>query len=189
MSIDKILDAVLAEGLATFSMPSLGDRLGVAYSGLYRYVSDRDDLLVLALGRVAREACWPSHDLPWREQLAGIGETLWTICGTYPGYDAAAVSTRNISPGFVEMLTPYVDSMCGQGLDIVDATAAIDFVRTLVLNSSIDATRLDSIASMPDAPEHSIPAYADPEKWEGRSWYRRQLETYLDGLAHRVGPT
>lgn len=167
-------------------MPSIGARLGVSHSGLYRYITNRQDLVVQAFGRIAREASWPSTDQPWRDQLIGIGETLWTICGTYPGYDLAAVTTRNISPGFAQALTPYVDSMTAQGVDIVDATAAIDFVRTTVINSSIDATRLRSIVELPNAPEHTIPGYTDPEKWEGRSWYHRQLDTYLDGLAQRV---
>jgi len=167
-------------------MPSIGARLGVSHSGLYRYITNRQDLVVQAFGRIAREASWPSTDQPWRDQLIGIGETLWTICGTYPGYDLAAVTTRNISPGFAQALTPYVDSMTAQGLDIVDATAAIDFVRTAVITSSIDAARLRSVVDLPDVPEHSIPAYADPEKWDGRSWYQRHLDIYLAGLAQRV---
>ena len=186
MSDDQIIDAVLAEGLGTFSMPSVAARLGVVHSGLYRYFTDREDLVVQVMDRIARSTSWPSADLPWREHLEQIGETLWAICAEYPGYDITALRTRSVSPGFVERLTPHIESLQRDGLDLVDATAAIEFVRTLVLTSSIEAARLDAIADRADLPDHAIPGFADSEKWAGRGWYRRHLNTWLDGLAQRV---
>ncbi|MCW2789391.1 MAG: TetR family transcriptional regulator [Aeromicrobium sp.] len=186
LTVDQIIDAVLAEGLATFSMPQIARRLNVAHSGLYRYVDSREHLLVLAMDRIAREAPWPSTDLDWRDEITAIGETLWGLCQRYTGYDVAAVTARNISPGFVEKLTPHVESLCEHGLDLIDATAAIDFIRTLVLNSSIDAARMQSLTTDQDVPEHSIPGFTDPEKWSGRGWYQRHLDTHLDGLAQRL---
>ena len=167
-------------------MPSVAERLGVARSGLYRYVTDRDDLVVQMMGHIALEAQWPALDLPWREQLTQIGETLWGLCAAYPGYDLAALQTRHVSPGFVARLTPYVASLHQQGLSVVDATAAIEFVRFLVLTSSIEASRLRSVAESRDLPEHTIEGFADPEKTSGRGWYQRYLDTWLDGLALRV---
>lgn len=186
LTVDQIIDAVLAEGLDTFSMPSIASRLGVVHSGLYRYFTDREDLVVQVMDRIARSAPWPSADLPWREQLEQIGETLWTLCSDYPGYDITALRTRNVSPGFLEMITPHIESLQREGLDLVDATAAIEFVRSLVLTSSMEAARLRGIIDRPDVPDHRIPGFADPEKWAGRSWYRRHLSTWLDGLALRV---
>ena len=186
LTVDQIIDAVLAEGLGTFSMPSIAARLGVVHSGLYRYFTDREDLVVQVMDRIARSAPWPPTDLPWREHLEQIGETFWTVCGEYPGYDITALRTRNVSPGFLEMITPHLESLQREGLDVVDATAAVEFVRTLVLTSSIEAGRLKAIAERRDLPDHTIPGFSDPEKWAGRSWYRRHLHTWLDGLAQRV---
>jgi AcrR family transcriptional regulator len=186
LTIDQIIDAVMAEGLNTFSMPSIAARLGVVHSGLYRYFTDREDLVVQVLDRIARSAPWPSADLPWREHLEQIGETLWAVCAEHPGYDITALRSRNVSPGFLEMLTPHVESLQREGLDLVDATAAIEFVRTLVLTSSMEAARLQAIADRRDLADHAIPGFADPEKWAGRGWYRRHLNTWLDGLAQRV---
>ena len=186
LSDDQIIDAVLAEGLGTFSMPSVAARLGVVHSGLYRYFTDREDLVVQVLDRIARSASWPPAELPWREHLEQIGETLWAVCAEYPGYDITALRARNVSPGFLEMLTPHVESLQREGLDLVDATAAIEFVRTLVLTSSMEAARLEAIADRSDLTDHAIPGFADPEKWAGRGWYRRHLNTWLDGLAQRI---
>ncbi|MEV7397912.1 TetR/AcrR family transcriptional regulator [Aeromicrobium sp. NPDC092404] len=183
---DQIIDAVLAEGLDTFSMPSVAARLGVVHSGLYRYFTDREHLVVQVMDRIARSASWPAADLPWREHLEQLGETLWATCARYPGYDITALRSTNVSPGFVEMLTPHVESLQRQGLDVVDATAAVEFIRTLVLTQSIEARRLEAIADRADLPDHAIPGFADPEKWAGRGWYRRHLNTWLDGLAQRV---
>jgi AcrR family transcriptional regulator len=186
LSDEQIIDAVLAEGLGTFSMPSVAARLGVVHSGLYRYFTDREDLVVQVLDRIARSASWPPVDLPWREHLEQIGETLWAICAEYPGYDVTALQARNVSAGFLEKLTPHVESLQREGLDLIDATAAIEFVRTLVLTSSMEAARLEAIADRADLTDHTIPGFADPEKWSGRGWYRRHLSTWLDGLAQRV---
>ena len=186
LTVDQIIDAVLAEGLGTFSMPSIAARLGVVHSGLYRYFTDREDLVVQVLDRIARSAPWPSLDLPWREHLEQLGETFWTVCRDYPGYDITALRTRSVSPGFLEMVIPHVESLQREGLDVVDATAAIEFVRGLVLASSVEAARLEAIADRADLPDHAIPGFADPEKWSGRGWYRRHLNTWLDGLAQRV---
>ena len=186
LTVDQIIDAVLAEGLDTFSMPSIAGRLGVVHSGLYRYFTDREDLVVQVMDRIARNAPWPSTGLPWREHIEQLGEMFWALCGQYPGYDLTALRSRNVSPGFLEMVMPHIESLQREGLDIVDATAAVEFVRGLVLMSSIDAARLRYVETRGDLPEHAVPGFADPEKWAGRGWYRRHLNTWLDGLTQRV---
>lgn len=186
LSVEQIVEAGLAEGLSHVTMPLVAERLGVARSGLYRYVTDRDDLVVKMLSHIALEAQWPPHDLPWRAQLTQIGETLWHLCATHPGYDLAALQTRQVSPGFVARLAPYVDSMHQQGFSVVEATSSIEFVRSLVLMSSIEANRLLAVAASDRAINRDIEGFADPEKWSGRGWYQRHLDTWLDGLALRV---
>jgi AcrR family transcriptional regulator len=186
LTLEQITDAVIEDGIATFSMPSIGERLGVAHSGLYRYVPNREALLVLVLDQISREAEWPSPDQPWRDQLKGIGETLWSICSTYPGYDTAALGTDHVSPGFVEAMTPHVHSMHAQGHDLIEATAAIEFVANMTLNCSIAATRLRKVQERPDVPEHTIDGFHDPDMWTGRGWYQRHLDVHMDGLEARL---
>lgn len=189
LTLEQITEAAITDGIATFSMPSVGERLGVAHSGLYRYVPNREALLVLALDKISREAVWPSPDQPWRDQLTKIGETLWTICDAYPGYATAALSTEHVSPGFVEAMTPHVHSMHAQGHDIIEATAAIEFVANMTLNCSIAAERLRKVQERPDTPEHTIDGFQDPDMWTGRGWYQRHLDVHLDGLQVRLEPS
>jgi len=182
LTLEQIINATIADGMTTFSMPSVADRLGVAHSGLYRYVQNREALLVAVLDKISNEASWPAPDQPWREQLAALGESLWTICNAYPGYAIAAPSTEHVSPGFVAGLTPTVETLHRQGFDIFTATAATEFVATLVVNSSMLADRMRKLQGADGVPEHTIPGFADPELWAGRAWYQRHLDVHLDGL-------
>jgi len=186
LTLDQIIGAALEDGIATFTMPSIGKRLGVAHSGLYRYVDSHEALRVMALDKISREAAWPSPAQPWRDQMAGIGETFWTICETYPGYARAALGTEHVSSGFVEAMTPHVESMHAQGHDLVEATAAIEFVANMTLNCSIAADRLRKVQERPEVPEHSIDGFNDPQMWAGRGWYQRHLDVHLAGLEARL---
>jgi AcrR family transcriptional regulator len=186
LTLDQIIDAVLEDGIATFSLPSIAGRLGVAHGGLYVYFPDRQALVVLVLDRIARQASWPVPSLSWREQLSGIGETFWTICDTHPGYDVTALGTDHVSPGFVEAMTPHVASMHAQGLDKIEATAAIEFVANMTLNCSVAAARLRKVKERPEVPEHSVDGFSDPDMWTGRGWYQRHLEVHLAGLESRL---
>src|SRR5690554_2702455 len=107
LTLEGIADAALAEGLATVSMPGVARRLGVGHSGLYRYVADRDALVTLALGRAVAAVSWPTADLPWRELLRQVAESVWTMCDTYPGLDGAALAAAS-PPTVVDLTRGYV---------------------------------------------------------------------------------
>ncbi len=186
LTLEQITDAAIADGIATFTMPSIGRRLGVAHSALYRYVNSNEAVRVLALDKIARQTTWPSPDQAWRDQLVSIGATFWRICETYPGYATAALGTEHVSPGFVEAMTPHIRSMVAQGHQLVTATASIEFIANMTLNSAIAAERLRRLQARPDAPEHSIEGFDDPDMRAGRGWYQRHLDVYLDGLQARL---
>ena len=180
LSTGLIVDAVLADGLMVFSMSSIANRLGVRRSGLYLYVADRDDLIAQTMDRITQSEPWPRTGLPWRQHLEQIGETYWKVCAKYPGFDLLALRMQRAPPGFAEVLEPHIESLQRQGIDIVDAVAAIEFVRSLVLTSSITAANCELVADRSGA---SAPT---PDRWSGQRPYRRHLDTWLDGLAQRV---
>ena len=120
--------------------------------------------------------------------MSGIGETYWTICDTYPGHDVTALGTDHVSPGFVEPVTPHVAAMHAQGLDKIEATAAIEFVANMTLNCSVGAARLRKVKGRPEVPEHSVGGFSDPDTWTGRGWYQRHLDVHLAGLQESLPP-
>ena len=184
LTVDVIAQAALDDGIATFSMPSVARRLGVAHSGLYRYVEDRDDLLVRALDKAILAATWPDPDLPWQELLKGIGETVWQMCEDHPGLDTAALGAPKSPRSVEERIEKYVESLQGQGFKLEDAAVAVEFVITLALTASAEMRRLKLIEKAhADGPKLPVlKAYDTEEVWRGRGWYDRKLDIVLSGL-------
>lgn len=170
-------------------MPSVARRLGVAHSGLYRYVTDRDDLVTKAIGYAVQSVTWPEPQAEWRELFAAIGESVWAVCDAYPGYDLTALTAPYWPVEAVELMHPYIQSLHSQGFSAEDAAMAIDSIGTLVLTCSTHVARLRKIAgtrSRDQLPGLSLNGFDIDEMWADRGWYDRKLETLLDGLERRL---
>lgn len=187
LTVDVIAQAALDDGIATFSMPSVARRLGVAHSGLYRYITDRDDLLVQAIDRAVLASSWPEPELEWKTLLREIGSTIWQMCETFPGLDRAALSVPQSPRAVEQWIERYVDSIQRQGFLVEDAAVAVEFVITLALTSSAEMQRLKAIeARRQDGTSRPVlKPYDSEEVWRGRGWYDRKLEIVIDGLAQR----
>ena len=187
LTVDVIAAAALEDGIATFSMPSVARRLGVAHSGLYRYVTDRDDLLVQALDKAFLATSWPSAELPWDDLLREIGLSVWRTCDAYPGLDRASQMAPASSPSLLSMMGPWVTSLREQGFSPEDAAVAVEFVIALALDSSAQMARLARMERAhlrrDDIPV--LKAYDNDEVWSGRGMYDRKLEIFIGGLSSR----
>jgi AcrR family transcriptional regulator len=73
LSVERIVDAASdvadADGLAAVSMARVAEELGYSPMALYRYVSSKDELLVLMADRVPTDPPDLSADVGWREGL------------------------------------------------------------------------------------------------------------------------
>ena len=174
LSLELIVQAVLDDGIATFSMPSVAARLGVAHSGLYRYVRDRDELGVNALEHAALSVEWPEPDLPWRELMREIAKTVWAICDRYPGYHLVALSPPAWPQRVIDQVSPYIASLHEQGFTLEDASVAVDFAGRLALTSS-SSNRVQR-ADLPGTDLLITP----------HDWHDRTLDIVLDGLQTRL---
>lgn len=188
LTVDVIAAAALEDGIATFSMPSVARRLGVAHSGLYRYVTDRDDLLVQALDKAFLSTTWPDGDRPWTELLSEIGDAIWRACDMYPGLDRASQMAPKPSPAVLMMMDDWVSALHAQHFLMEDAAVAVEFVIALALDCSAQMARL---ARMERAhlDRNDIPvlkAYDNDEVWSGRGLYDRKLEIFVAGLTTRT---
>src|SRR5690606_34456601 len=79
MSVERIVDAAVeladAEGLAAVSMAAVASRLGYTPMSLYRYVSAKDDLLLLMQEEATGLPPEPGEeDLGWRARLGELYE-------------------------------------------------------------------------------------------------------------------
>lgn len=187
LSVEMIAQAALDDGLSDFSMPSVARRLGVAHSGLYRYVADREELLIKALDRAVLTQSWPSPDLEWQDLLRAIGEATWKLCDAYPGLDRATLAVPKSPRAIEDTVEAWIASIHHQGFLLEDAAVAVEFVFTLALSSSAEMARLRIVQSRREngAPAPEIKAYENEEIWRGRGWYARKLDIVLAGLAQR----
>lgn len=187
LTVDVIAAAALEDGIATFSMPSVARRLGVAHSGLYRYVTDRDDLLVQALDKAFLSTTWPEADLPWDELLREIGHSVWRACDTHPGLDRASQMAPKPSPAVLAKMDTWIDALNAQHFLADDSAVAVEFVISLALDGSAQMARLARMERAhlrrDDIPV--LKAYDTDEVWVGRGLYDRKLEIFLTGLAAR----
>ncbi|GGO43797.1 TetR/AcrR family transcriptional regulator [Streptomyces lasiicapitis] len=106
---DRITEATIrlldAEGLAKFSMRRLATELNVTAMSVYWYVDTKDDLLELALDRVAEEVRLPAAE----------GDT-----GTAAAPDAWREELRELAAGYRDLLVrhPWVSPLIGEFLNI-----------------------------------------------------------------------
>jgi AcrR family transcriptional regulator len=191
LTVDAIAQAALDDGVATFSMPSVARRLGVAHSGLYRYVTDRDDLLVQALDMAFLSTEWPDADRPWDELLREIGLAVWRACDAYPGLDRASQSARKPSPALLAKMENWIVSVRDQGFSPEDAAVSVEFVISLALDCSAIMARLQK-AERAELSRSDVPVlktFDTDEVWVGRGLYDRKLDIFLAGLTTRRSST
>jgi AcrR family transcriptional regulator len=187
LTVDVIATAALEDGIATFSMPSVARRLGVAHSGLYRYVTDRDDLLVQAMDQAFLATTWPEADLPWDKLLSEIGLSVWRACDAHPGLDRASQSAPKPSPAVLKMMDAWVSALQAQHFLIEDAAVAVEFVISLALDCSAQMARIARMDHGALDP-NEIPVlkvYDNDEVLSGRGLYDRKLDIFVNGLATR----
>ncbi|ARX84705.1 MULTISPECIES: TetR/AcrR family transcriptional regulator [Streptomyces] len=97
----RLLDA---EGLAKFSMRRLAAELNVTAMSVYWYVDTKDDLLELALDRVAEEVRLPDTEAvpaEWREQLRELAAGYRDLLVRHPWVSPLIGEFLNIGPNWL----------------------------------------------------------------------------------------
>jgi AcrR family transcriptional regulator len=185
LTVEQIAQAALDDGVDVFSMPSVARRLGVAHSGLYRYVADREALLITAVDRAVQTVEWPRADQPWDELLRAIGESLWELCNRYPGIASASLTASRAAPSSIQLIESYVEQLHREGFNLEDAAVAVSFVINVTFNASADAARIKRVghSTVADANSETLKAYDTDEAHTDRGWYGRKIDIILAGLA------
>ncbi|MGW5700760.1 TetR/AcrR family transcriptional regulator [Amycolatopsis japonica] len=124
-SLEQIVDAAIAqadaEGYAALSMPSIAKRLGVTANALYRYLSSKEELLVLVA-----EAAWgpppepPSGD--WRVAVTAWARALLERCRRHPWLIDLPVRSAPSTPNLLGWLENFLEGMADSGLNAQDVT-------------------------------------------------------------------
>ena len=109
-----------AEGLAKFSMRRLAAELNVTAMSVYWYVATKDDLLELALDRVAGELALPDldDDSDWRVQMRQLAQSYREMLVGHPW--AAPLMSRflNIGPNMMRFSTASLGLIAKSGVPL-----------------------------------------------------------------------
>lgn len=192
-----IIDAALAEGLATVSMPAVARRLGVTHSALYRYFPDRNALLVACVGAAVERTQWPVGSEPWRDCLTQFANSMWGMYSTYRGLAETVVTISGTPPAGTSLVERLVSGLHGQGFSIRNATLAVDFVADVTTSTFAAMTRLDTPLETGGTtrdrfredwsrPEILSEIVSDDSAWFGRGWLDEKIDVLLDGLERRI---
>jgi AcrR family transcriptional regulator len=182
--------AALEEGVTQLSMPTVARRLGVGHSTLYRYVHDRDDLLLAALELAMREFSWPPVDQGWRELLTSFANALWQFFGLHPGIAEATQVVPALPANSVALVDEYVARLRAEGLSHRDALTAVSFVHELTVSAEISARRMNRVFDTPRGRRSLLELFGESvtaDRASRRGWLDEKLAIMLDGLASRLG--
>lgn len=139
ISLEQIVQATVDDGLDTFSMPSVARRVGVAHSALYRYVPDRESLLVSAAESILDAATWPATDQTWDPLLRAIAQTVTSVCDEHPGFARAVLASARMPEVWRERLRPYHQALQSQGFSAGDARLVTDLLLHIALVGALTA--------------------------------------------------
>ncbi|MFC4851967.1 TetR family transcriptional regulator [Actinophytocola glycyrrhizae] len=187
---NDVARAALAEGLANLSMPTVARRLGVSHSTLYRYVHDRDDLLLAALDLALREFDWPGTDhLGWRELMVSFADALWRFLERHPGMAETSLMVPSMPGKALGIADQYVVRLRAEGLNARDAVIAVDYTADLTIAAEIGVRRMSRVFDTPRGRRSLRELYEGPDasRFERRGWLDDKLTIMLDGLASRLG--
>ncbi|GLY80642.1 TetR/AcrR family transcriptional regulator C-terminal domain-containing protein [Actinoallomurus iriomotensis] len=118
-----------AEGLTSVSMRRVAAELGMATMSLYRYVTDKDDLLAQMMDAAFAEQ--PLPDEPpegWRDRLELAARTLWAMFRRHPWLAPALSVTR---PQPLPNALPFTEWMLGSLADRLDVQTILTIHLTL----------------------------------------------------------
>ncbi|GAA1059633.1 TetR/AcrR family transcriptional regulator [Agromyces bracchium] len=132
MSIERIVDAAVeiadAEGLGAVSMSRVAQSLGYTTMSLYRYVTAKDDLLVLMQEQGIGLPPEPEaglDDADWRERLRGLGRAQVDVHRAHPWLLDIPIQGTPITPNNLAWMDAMLDALSAAPLDEDERVAII----------------------------------------------------------------
>lgn len=136
MSRESIGRAALAE-LDGISSTKVAKRLGVGQSSLYRHITDRADLVRLAVDFGLTQQEWPEPGDSWRGYLLDFATSFWNFLDRHPGASQEIKMMRPSPAGLISAATKIAQDLMGFGFSAADANMAVDVVGHITMDTMI----------------------------------------------------
>jgi AcrR family transcriptional regulator len=146
LTLDEILDAAIAVGLANISMPTVAAKLGTGAATLYNYVKSRDELLRLAALKQARRP--PLDDLgqDWRALAKTYGRKFYEFWSLEPQMLTQYMDGAIGPDLMVDYVESFLAAMSRRGFEPDAAYRVLSAVNTSVLGAVARTAYLRSLA-------------------------------------------
>ncbi|MEV6978131.1 TetR/AcrR family transcriptional regulator C-terminal domain-containing protein [Kitasatospora sp. NPDC093806] len=154
LSRERLVRAALeladAEGLAALSMRAVAARLGVSAMSAYRYVTSKDELVLLTADAAFGEASYPAEPpAGWRPRLELGARTLWTLFRRHPWLAQLTPVTRPLLlPNLLAHAEWALAALDGHGLDtttVLDIHVLLySYIEGIAVNLEREAQAQDS---------------------------------------------
>jgi len=132
---DDVVAAALAEGIDTFTMSAVADRIGVVTGAIYRLFPSRDDLVVACLDTAAATLRLPGRDDDWASVLQLWADECWRVCEDFPGLSRLLYALPTAFTRIQHVLAAYSAAIERSGRSTAQAMFALDFLGDTVIAS------------------------------------------------------
>jgi AcrR family transcriptional regulator len=165
LSVKKIVDAAIEiadqDGLAAVSMKRVAQSLGFTTMSLYRYITSKEDLLVLMQDAVCDIPIPPEEaGKTWRQEMR---EYVWTCVGVFrehPWYGDIPITSVPITPGNLQVIDWMLRIMRGFPLNDFEKMSFLLLVSSYTRACGLIARDMD----------RAIREGASPETFSGVSY-------------------
>ncbi|MCX5001370.1 TetR/AcrR family transcriptional regulator C-terminal domain-containing protein [Streptomyces sp. NBC_00638] len=137
--VDQYVAAALAiadaEGLAAVSMRRVAGDLGSGTATLYRYITNRDELVDLMVDAAQGEEPLPESAEDWRADLGAVAHALRTTLLRHPWLAGELTGRPALGPNSLRRSESALSAAVALTPDITLASQALGAVRAYVLGS------------------------------------------------------
>lgn len=133
----QVIDATLAEGIGSFTLRAVAERLGVKATALYREFSSRQELQLAAISAIAADIEPDPQLCTWQDVLRDVVDRQWQMCVRY-SEAAAVIVTRPEAFGVaLPRITAIVERLAALGIPggKEGAAFALDFAGDTALET------------------------------------------------------
>lgn len=159
----------------------------MAQSSLYRHITDRSDLVRLAVDYALERQKWPDSQPHWRQYLIDYTISLWRLLEQHPGLSQELKLMRPSPEKVITALTKVALDLLSFGFTAADANMAVDLLAHVTLDSMITEQIFNSPGSAnPTVREDSVRAWQHQDERLAHDTRRTMEQSMFDNLLARV---
>lgn len=179
IDLETLLQVAAEMDLATISMRSLAERLGVGVATVYRYVKDRDALVRLAAARAAHRTVPEDTGEDWRELIHAYADSMFSALSNNSSLMHAYLDGHLGAELEIEMVDRFVASLVARGFAAEQALGIFRAVGLLTIGTAAATLHLRAHTALHGGPAVAVEHALDRRGKSELPALRRVVGTYV----------